>query len=82
MARKKLSRNALSPDELRPLQNESHIRQHLFSGRVPIHWIPLLHSLPGCVEIEQMLFALYTFQHLPLSKLLVHRVLPAVSCTA
>jgi hypothetical protein len=79
MARKKFSRNAPSPDERRQLQNESHCPQHLFGGRVPIHWIPLLHRLPRCVEIEQTLFALYTFQYFPLSKLLVNRVLPAVS---
>jgi hypothetical protein len=53
MARKKLSRNAPSPDEFRPLQTESLFPQHLFRGRVPIHWIQLLHRLPRCVEIEQ-----------------------------
>ena len=82
LARKKLSRNAPSPDELRQLQNESLFPQHPFGGRVPIHWIQLLHRLPRCVEIEQKLFALYTFQYLPLSKLLVKRVLSAVSRTA
>jgi hypothetical protein len=82
MARKRLSRNAPSPDELRPLQNESLFPQHLFGGRAPSHWMQLLHRLPQCVEIEQTLFALYKFQHLPLSKLLVNRVLPAVSRTA
>jgi hypothetical protein len=45
-------------------------------------WIQLLHRLPGCAEIEQVLFALYTFQHHPLSKLLVNSVLPAGSRTA
>ena len=45
-------------------------------------WFQLLHRLPRCAEIEQMLFALYTLQHLPLSKLLVNRVLLAVSRTA